>query len=228
MVPFPRMHFLVPGLALPLESSLYSAYSFYSLPSITQQMFHHKNLLATCSPHFSRYFTLMSMFRSNSLSACDVETHMWDDLIFYLIYFINSITVRRYVMQTQPNLCLGYQITQNVLYLFPLLLVKMYYPLKTYAPLKILVIFPFPVHPTLPLPCLECTWEIQVQSRMCSEKIYMLSMLCSHADASLVHILVVCCTSFYFFLLFFAIFLLSLLIVTSSWNGTNGVLGGTI
>lgn len=121
MVPFPRLHFFIHGLALPLHSPSYSSYSFFSLSSLIEQLFHHKNLMATCSPQFSQYYTLTSMFRGNTLSACDIESRMYLLLLLLLLllvhfFYIYSL-VHHYVMRTQPILFHGYLEIPNVHYL---------------------------------------------------------------------------------------------------------------
>ncbi|KAG7275165.1 hypothetical protein CRUP_015819 [Coryphaenoides rupestris] len=49
MVPFPRLHFFMPGFA-PLTSRGSQQYRALSVPELTQQMFDAKNMMAACDP----------------------------------------------------------------------------------------------------------------------------------------------------------------------------------
>ena len=49
MVPFPRLHFFMPGFA-PLTACGSTAYRLLSVPELTQQMFEAKNMMAACDP----------------------------------------------------------------------------------------------------------------------------------------------------------------------------------
>ena len=49
MVPFPRLHFFMPGFA-PLTARGSTAYRLLSVPELTQQMFEAKNMMAACDP----------------------------------------------------------------------------------------------------------------------------------------------------------------------------------
>ncbi|CAG01113.1 unnamed protein product [Tetraodon nigroviridis] len=49
MVPFPRLHFFMPGFA-PLTSRGSQQYRSLSVPELTQQMFDAKNMMAACDP----------------------------------------------------------------------------------------------------------------------------------------------------------------------------------
>uniref|UniRef100_A0A2K6DRD6 Tubulin beta chain n=1 Tax=Macaca nemestrina TaxID=9545 RepID=A0A2K6DRD6_MACNE len=56
MVPFPRLHFFVPGFA-PLTS-----HETLTVLELTQ-VFHAKNMMAACDPRHSRYLTVAAVFR---------------------------------------------------------------------------------------------------------------------------------------------------------------------
>ena len=54
MVPFPRLHFFMPGFA-PLTSRGSQQYRALTVPELTQQMFDAKNMMAACDPRFVYY-----------------------------------------------------------------------------------------------------------------------------------------------------------------------------
>jgi tubulin beta len=62
LVPFPRLHFFMPGFA-PLTSRGSREYRSLSVPEIVQQMFDAKNMMAACDPRHGRYLTAAAMFR---------------------------------------------------------------------------------------------------------------------------------------------------------------------
>jgi tubulin beta len=87
MVPFPRLHFFMPGFA-PLTSRgmcyiflLFFVISFaftgsqqyraLTVPELTQQMFDAKNMMAACDPRHGRYLTVAAIFRGRmSMKVC--------------------------------------------------------------------------------------------------------------------------------------------------------------
>ncbi|RCN27964.1 Tubulin/FtsZ family, GTPase domain protein, partial [Ancylostoma caninum] len=62
MVPFPRLHFFMPGFA-PLTSRSNQQYRAVSVPELTQQCFDAKNMMAACDPRHGRYLTAAAIFR---------------------------------------------------------------------------------------------------------------------------------------------------------------------
>ena len=62
LVPFPRLHFFMPGFA-PLTARGSSAYRAMTVPELTQQMFETKNMMAACDPRHGRYLTVAVIFR---------------------------------------------------------------------------------------------------------------------------------------------------------------------
>ena len=56
MVPFPRLHFFMPGFA-PLTARGSQQYRALTVPELTQQMFDAKNMMAACDPRHGRYLT---------------------------------------------------------------------------------------------------------------------------------------------------------------------------
>ena len=62
MVPFPRLHFFMPGFA-PLTARGSQQYRALTVPELTQQMFETKNMMAACDPRHGRYLTVAAIFR---------------------------------------------------------------------------------------------------------------------------------------------------------------------
>ena len=92
MVPFPRLHFFMPGFA-PLTSRGSQQYRALTVPELTQQLFDAKNMMAACDPRHGRcdnnifdnfyinlllkfsYLTVATMFRGK-MSMKDVDEQM--------------------------------------------------------------------------------------------------------------------------------------------------------
>jgi len=74
MVPFPRLHFFVPGF-VPLTALCNRPYRALTVPSMVQQMFDAKNLMAACDPHQGRYLSAAAIFRGR-LSTKEVDEQM--------------------------------------------------------------------------------------------------------------------------------------------------------
>ncbi|XP_062294076.1 tubulin beta-4B chain isoform X6 [Scomber scombrus] len=74
MVPFPRLHFFMPGFA-PLTSRGSQQYRALSVPELTQQMFDSKNMMAACDPRHGRYLTVAAVFRGR-MSMKEVDEQM--------------------------------------------------------------------------------------------------------------------------------------------------------
>merc|ERR1719500_1690790 len=68
MVPFPRLHFFIPGFA-PLTARGSQQYRPLSVPELTQQMFDAKNMMAACDPRHGRYLTVATVFRGRMLTS---------------------------------------------------------------------------------------------------------------------------------------------------------------
>lgn len=62
MVPFPRLHFFVPGYA-PLTSRSAAPFSVPSVPQLTQQIFDARSMMAACDPTKGRFLTVAAIFR---------------------------------------------------------------------------------------------------------------------------------------------------------------------
>ena len=74
MVPFPRLHFFMPGFA-PLTSRGSQQYQALTVPELIQQMFDAKNMMAACDPRHGRYLTVAAMFRGR-MSMKEVDEQM--------------------------------------------------------------------------------------------------------------------------------------------------------
>jgi len=74
MVPFPRLHFFMPGFA-PLTSRGGRPYRALTVPDLVQQMFDAKNLMAACDPRHGKYLTVAAVFRGR-LSVKEVDEQM--------------------------------------------------------------------------------------------------------------------------------------------------------
>ncbi|XP_072917631.1 tubulin beta-4 chain-like isoform X2 [Hemitrygon akajei] len=74
MVPFPRLHFFMPGFA-PLTSRGSQDYRLLSVPELTQQMFDARNMMAACDPRHGKYLTVAGIFRGK-MSTKEVDDQM--------------------------------------------------------------------------------------------------------------------------------------------------------
>ncbi|CAK1592944.1 unnamed protein product [Parnassius mnemosyne] len=62
MVPFPRLHFFMPGFA-PLTARNAFSYRPQTVPELMSQMFNPSNMMTACDPRHGRYLTAATMFR---------------------------------------------------------------------------------------------------------------------------------------------------------------------
>merc|ERR1711963_981429 len=60
MVPFPRLHFFMPGFA-PLVARGNMKYRALTVPELTAQMFDAKNMMTACDPRHGRYLTVAAV-----------------------------------------------------------------------------------------------------------------------------------------------------------------------
>merc|ERR1712212_341824 len=74
MVPFPRLHFFMPGFA-PLTARGSQQYRALTVPELTQQMFDAENMMAACDPRHGRYLTVAAVFRGR-MSMKEVDEQM--------------------------------------------------------------------------------------------------------------------------------------------------------
>ena len=71
MVPFPRLHFFMPGFA-PLTARGSQQYRALTVPELTQQMFDAKNMMAACDPRHGRYLTGTTSSLRNQIKICNL------------------------------------------------------------------------------------------------------------------------------------------------------------
>lgn len=69
MVPFPRLHFFMPGFA-PLTAKGCQQYRALTVAELTQQMFDAKNMMTACDPRHGRYLTCACIFRGKWSLFC--------------------------------------------------------------------------------------------------------------------------------------------------------------
>ncbi|XP_024947220.1 tubulin beta chain [Cephus cinctus] len=74
MVPYPRLHFFVPGY-VPLTSRSSAPYRATTVPQLTQQMFDAKSMFAACDPRKGRFLTVAAIFRG-LMSTKEVDEQM--------------------------------------------------------------------------------------------------------------------------------------------------------
>ena len=91
MVPFPRLHFFIPGFA-PLTSRDNQQYRALTVNELTQQMFDNKNMMAACDPRHGRYLTVAAMFRGKmSMKEIDQQMLNVQNKNRYILFWFNSI-----------------------------------------------------------------------------------------------------------------------------------------
>ena len=74
MVPFPRLHFFMPGFA-PLASRQGQLFRSITVSELTQQMFDAKNMMTACNPKNGKYLTVAVIFRGR-MSMKEVDDQM--------------------------------------------------------------------------------------------------------------------------------------------------------
>ncbi|XP_013099722.1 tubulin beta chain isoform X2 [Stomoxys calcitrans] len=74
MVPFPRLHFFMPGFA-PLTAKGCQQYRALTVSELTAQMFDAKNMMTACDPRHGRYLTVACIFRG-PMSMKEVDSQM--------------------------------------------------------------------------------------------------------------------------------------------------------
>ncbi|XP_032231891.2 tubulin beta chain isoform X2 [Nematostella vectensis] len=74
MIPYPRLHFFMPGFA-PLTSRECVSYRALTVADLTQAIFDNKNLLIACNPKRGKYLTYAAMYRG-LMSMKEVEDQM--------------------------------------------------------------------------------------------------------------------------------------------------------
>jgi len=89
MVPFPRLHFFMVGIA-PLTAFASQQYRNLTVPELTAQMFDARNMMAASDPRHGRYLTAATIFRGR-LSTKEVETQMLNIQTKHSAYFVEWI-----------------------------------------------------------------------------------------------------------------------------------------
>lgn len=90
MVPFPRIHFFMSGLA-PLVPEISKDYYSYSVYDLVQQMFDSRNMMAAVDPRQGRYLAVAAIFRGAHLSMNEVEENMYNMQNKNSAYFVDWI-----------------------------------------------------------------------------------------------------------------------------------------
>lgn len=73
MVPFPRLHFFVPGFA-PLTAKEVQDYRAMTVNELTMQAFDMKNMMAACDPRNGNYLCVALVFRGRMSTK---EVRIW-------------------------------------------------------------------------------------------------------------------------------------------------------
>ncbi|GLH08961.1 Tubulin beta-1 chain [Gryllus bimaculatus] len=89
MVPFPRLHFFVPGFA-PLTARGSQQYRALTVAELMQQMFDAKNMMAACDPRHGRYLTVAAVFRGR-MSMKEVDDQVMNMQNKNSVYFVEWI-----------------------------------------------------------------------------------------------------------------------------------------
>lgn len=89
MVPFPRLHFFMPGFA-PLTAKGSRQYRVESVGELTAQMFDAKNMMTACDPRHGRYLTCAAIFRG-LVSMKEVDQQMMNVQSKNSSYFVEWI-----------------------------------------------------------------------------------------------------------------------------------------
>ncbi|KZT07580.1 beta-tubulin 2 [Laetiporus sulphureus 93-53] len=76
LIPFPRLHFLMPSYA-PFIDPNNKAFTRLSVPELTSALFDRRNLLVACDPRFGRYLTAATIFRGK-ISSREAEYSVKD------------------------------------------------------------------------------------------------------------------------------------------------------
>lgn len=89
MVPFPRLHFFLPGFA-PLTSRGSQSYRTLSVPELTKQMFDARNMMVACDPRHGRYLTVAAVFRCVSKQIFYVECRQIENKMMEKLRLLNA------------------------------------------------------------------------------------------------------------------------------------------
>ncbi|KAH6909280.1 beta-tubulin 2 tubb2 [Coprinopsis sp. MPI-PUGE-AT-0042] len=89
LVPFPRLHFLMPSYS-PISTTLDATYQSNSIPELTKALFDRKNMLVACDPRFGRYLTAATIFRGK-ISSREAEYAVRDLQVKNSAHFVEWI-----------------------------------------------------------------------------------------------------------------------------------------
>ena len=103
MIPFPRLHFYVPGFA-PLTSRGSQQYKQLNVSELTQQIFDARNIMAAADPRNGKYLTASAMFRGR-MSTKEVDQQMLNIQNKNSSYFVEWIpnNVKTSVCDVSPK-----------------------------------------------------------------------------------------------------------------------------
>ncbi|TFK91416.1 beta-tubulin 2 [Polyporus arcularius HHB13444] len=76
LIPFPRLHFLMPSYA-PFYDPKARAFTRWNTKDLTNALFDRANLLVACDPRFGRYLTAATIFRGK-ISSQEAEQSVYD------------------------------------------------------------------------------------------------------------------------------------------------------
>jgi hypothetical protein len=106
MVPFPRLHFFMPGFA-PLTSRGSQQYRALTVPELTQQMFDAKNMMAACDPRHGRYLTVAAVFRGR-MSMKEVSVHQQLNRTMIIYRVTSTQTSQCFILRSHWTLSRAY------------------------------------------------------------------------------------------------------------------------
>ncbi|RDB26365.1 Tubulin beta-2 chain [Hypsizygus marmoreus] len=89
LVPFPRLHFLMPSYA-PFYNPKQRSFQGSSIPELTKALFDRRNLLVACDPAHGRYLTAATIFRGK-ISSREAEVAVRDLQIKNSSHFVEWI-----------------------------------------------------------------------------------------------------------------------------------------
>jgi len=75
LIPFPRLHFFITGVA-PLAALSEQNFTNFTVNQLTQQMFDVNNMMAACDPRRGKYLAASCIFRGANISTKDVDDQM--------------------------------------------------------------------------------------------------------------------------------------------------------
>eukprot|EP00794_Sanderia_malayensis_P019154 gene19154-21074_t len=75
MIPYPRLHFFITGMA-PLRSAESQTFYSESVEQVTRELLEPRNIMCACDPRSGRFLTFAAMFRGQQLAMGEVEKHV--------------------------------------------------------------------------------------------------------------------------------------------------------